>query len=250
MKTAVIIDDEYNACEFIEELLKRYYAKEILMLKSFTDALEALDFLNSRKVDLVFLDIQMPDLNGIELLLLTAKKGFDVIFTTAYSEHAIEALRLKAFDYLVKPINVDEFRASVDRYLSQNQSTNKASGTHAKNLSLSINANLNRKIAIHHQTAMEVVFLYDILYCLADENYSMIVLFDGRTIKLSKPLKTVESEINSSAFYRCHKSYLVNLHYVSKYNRTQQTTELIDGTSIPVSHRKKDDFVACLQADY
>lgn len=250
MKTTIIIDDEYNACEFIEELLKRHYAKEMLVLNTFTDALEALEFLNARKVDLVFLDIQMPDLNGIDLLRLTAKKGFDVIFTTAYSEHAIEALRLKAFDYLLKPINVEEFQASVGRYLNQRQNDGTASGIHSKNLSLSINSNLNRKISMQHQTAFEIVFLYDILYCLADENYCVVVLFDGRTIKLSKPLKALEAEINSTAFYRCHKSYLVNLHYVSKYNRTHQTTVLIDGTSIPVSHRKKDDFVASLQADF
>lgn len=245
MKTAIVIDDEKNSCEYIEGLLHKYFNDKILTLRIFTNSLEALEYLNTKPVDLVFLDIQMPNLNGVDLLRLTIKKGFQVIFTTAHSEYAITSIKLSAFDYLLKPIEVDIFIESVNRFLKLEVNIIDQI-TSAKNLSLSIRDDLNRKISINNQTGLEIIYLHDILYALAEENYASIILHNGKHIKVSKPLKWVESQINSDKFFRCHKSFLVNLYYVQRYNKLTQSIELTNGVSISVSERKKEPLFSLL----
>lgn len=245
MKTAIVIDDEKNSGEYLEGLLHKYFKERILTLRIFTNSLEALEYLNTKSVDLVFLDIQMPNLNGVDLFRLTIKKGFQVIFTTAHSEYAIDSIKLSAFDYLLKPIEVDIFIESVNRFLKLKVNIIDQI-TSAKNLSLSIRDDLNRKISINNQTGLEIIYLYDILYALAEENYASIILYNGRHIKVSKPLKWVEEKIASEFFFRCHKSFLVNIYYVQRYNKLTQSIELTNGMSISVSERKKESLLFLL----
>lgn len=246
MYKAVIIDDEKNSCEFIEGLITKYFSKDVLVLKTFINSIEALEYLNTKAVDLVFLDVQMPNLNGIELLRLTAKKGFATIFTTAHSEYSIQGIKLNAFDYLLKPIGVDEFIESVNRYLNSSKKVAVDPITTAKNLSLAVNTDLNRKLTINHQTGIDVVHLYDILYAVAEENYCNVVLYNGIHVRISKPLKFIEEQIDSKHFFRSHKSFLVNLFYVYKYNKITSHLELTNGVSISVSERKKDQLLEVL----
>src|SRR5690606_10656975 len=193
--------------------------------------------------DLVFLDIQMPEKNGFELFKYFDVINFEVIFTTAFNQFAIKAIKRSALDYLLKPINTVDLDEAGKKY------GNKSKGSFAqKKLTLLLeNLNVNdqnvSKIAFSTVDGFELIHSNQILYCKAESNYCCIKKIDGHTNMATKTLKYVEEILPPNTFKRIHKSYIINLNYVVRYNRANKEVELTNGEKIPVSFRKEEEFI-------
>jgi two-component system LytT family response regulator len=244
MIKTIIVDDEYNAREFLEKLLNKSFPDKFLILAKCESVDDALKDIENYQPDLVFLDIQMPNKNGFELLKLVKSINFEVIFTTAHAEFAIDAIKASALDYLLKPINYIDLLESVKKFDSK---TNKAFQQEKLRLLLeNIDNGVKEfhKIAFPTETGFELIKTSSILYCEADSNYCHIKCIDGKKITLSKTLKYIEEMLPDTVFNRIHKSYLVNLNYVNRFHKNDDFfVELSNGEKIPVSVRKKENFI-------
>ena len=244
MIRTIIIDDEYNAREFLEKLLTRYFPDKFLILDKCESVDEAIVSIEKCNPELVFLDVQMPNKNGFQLFKELNKIKFEVIFTTAHSEFAIDAIKCSALDYLLKPINYIDLLETIKKY---DDKQNKASQEEKLRLlleNIDTGSSEYNRIALPTENGFELLKTNAILYCEADSNYCKIVCLDGRNIVLSKTLKYIEELLPTSIFQRIHKSYLVNLNYITRFNKTNELlVELSNGETLPVSVRKKEEFI-------
>lgn len=243
MIKAVIIDDEINAQNLLEKTLNRYFPNKFNIVGKCNSVDSGVHAIKEHEPELVFLDIQMPDKNGFELFSSFDKINFEVIFTTAYNQFAIKAIKRSALDYLLKPINHLDLAEAVKRFESKNE------GSFAqKKLALLLeNLNVNdqnvSKIAFPTVDGFELVHANQILYCRADSNYCCIKKIDGATKTATKTLKFVEEILPGNTFIRIHKSYVINLNYVVRYHKSNKEVELTNGEKLPVSFRKEEDFI-------
>lgn len=244
MIKTIIVDDEYNAREFLEKLLNRYLPNQFLVLDKCESVDDGIIAIEKHEPELVFLDIEMPNKNGFQLLKEIENRKFDVIFTTAYSEYAIKAIKENALDYLLKPINYIDLLETVKRYKLTLK--NKTKDDNLKMLLNQIDSgdtNFN-KIALPTESGYEIVNPNKILYCKADSNYCSVTFVNGKKIILSKTLKYIDELLPKTNFHRIHKSYLVNLNHVVRFNKTVELyVELNSGEQLPISSRKKESFV-------
>jgi two-component system LytT family response regulator len=244
MIKTIIVDDEINAREFLEKLLNRYFPDKFLVLALCESVDEAIHAIEKFNPELVFLDVQMPNKNGFQLFKELNKINFEVIFTTAHSEFAIDAIKCSALDYLLKPINYIDLLETVKKYESKLHKASQQEKLMLLIENLDTGNSAFNKIALPTETGFELVKTNAILYCEADSNYCKIVCLDGKKIVLSKTLKFIEELLPTSTFQRIHKSYLVNLNYVTRFNKTNELlVELSNGQTLPVSIRKKEDFI-------
>lgn len=244
MIKTIIVDDEFNAREFLEKLLIRYFPDKFIVLAKCESVDEAKNAIEKFNPELVFLDIQMPNKNGFQLLKEVETINFEVIFTTAYSDFAIDAIRCSALDYLLKPINYIDLKTTIKKY---DDKLHKASQQQKLMLlveNLDTGSSQFNKIALPVESGFELVKINSILYCEADSNYCKVVCLDGKKIILSKTLKFIEELLPTSIFHRIHKTYLVNLNYVNRFDKTNELmVELSNGEILPVSVRKKEEFI-------
>lgn len=244
MIKTIIIDDEFNAREFLEKLLNRYFPNKFLVLAKCESVDEAMLAIDKFNPELVFLDVQMPNKNGFQLIKELETVNFEVVFTTAHAEFAIEAIRCSALDYLLKPINYIDLVSTIKKYDDKIQKASQ----HKKLMLLVENLDTGssefNKIALPVEFGFEVVKINSILYCEAASNYCKVVCLDGSKFILSKTLKYTEELLPTSIFQRIHKSYLVNLNYVKRFDKTNELLiELSNGQILPVSVRKKEEFI-------
>jgi two-component system LytT family response regulator len=244
MIKTIIVDDEYNAREFLEKLLTKSFPGKFLILEKTQSVDEAITAIEKYQPDLVFLDIQMPNKNGFELFKSIKIINFEVIFTTAHAEFAIDAIKASALDYLLKPINYIDLLEAIKRFDAK---THKAFQQERLRLLLdNIDNGVSefKKIAFPTDSGFELIKTSSILYCEADSNYCHIKCVDGKKITLSKTLKYVEELLPENIFNRIHKSYLVNLNYVNRFHKNDDyIVELSNGEKLPVSVRKKENFL-------
>ncbi|WP_295093566.1 LytTR family DNA-binding domain-containing protein [uncultured Flavobacterium sp.] len=244
MIKTIIVDDEYNAREFLEKLLTRYFPDKFLVLdkcESVDDAILSIEKFNP---ELVFLDVQMPNKNGFQLFKELKKVRFEVIFTTAYSEFAIDAIKCSALDYLLKPINYIDLLETIKKYEEKQHKALQEEKLKLLLENIDTGSSEFNKIALPTENGFELIKTNAIIYCEADSNYCKIVCLDGRNIVLSKTLKYIEELLPTSVFQRIHKSYLVNLNYITRFNKTNELlVELSNGETLPVSVRKKEEFI-------
>lgn len=247
MITAIIIDDEQHAREFLYKLIKRYFNKKIQILEICDSVSTGVKALDVYIPDIVFLDIQMPNENGFELFKKINKITFEVIFTTAHKDYAINAIKHGAFDYLLKPINQIDLLSLIKRYEIKKSTSRQQERLSIVLDNLQTANNSFSKIALPTQTGYDLISLNSILYCNSDSNYCKVILVDGKEILLTKTLKYVEQLINNSLFFRVHKSFLVNLNYIQSFNKQDELSiMLINNEQIPVSVRKKESFLNAL----
>lgn len=244
MIKTIIVDDEHNAREFLEKLLNRYLPNEFLVLDKCESVDKAIVSIEKNEPELIFLDVEMPNKNGFELLKEMKSRSFDVIFTTAYSEYAIKAIKENALDYLLKPINYIDLLETIKRYKQRLEKNTKQD-----NLKIILNqidsgdSNFN-KIALPTESGYEIINPNQILYCQADSNYSSVTFINGKKIILSKTLKYIEELLPKTSFHRIHKSYLVNLNHVVRFNKSVDLyVELNNGEQLPLASRKKESFL-------
>jgi two-component system LytT family response regulator len=233
---AIIIDDEQNSIESLQWLI-RNYAPEIEIARTFTSAIEALDHLRKDEPDVVFIDVEMEEMNGFELLSSLGKFRFHVIFVTAYNNYALDAFKVNALDYLMKPVDKDDFLISMQRIKNRSNENN--------NLLQDIIRNLknieNKKIAISNIHGLELHDADDLLYCESDINYTNIYFVNGSSVLLSKTLKSIEESLPREIFVRVHNSAIVNIHHVKKIVREGGGyLVLTNGKAITISKSRKE----------
>jgi two-component system LytT family response regulator len=237
MIRAIIVDDEDASRMSLKALLERYVS-DVQIVAEAIDVESGLNTIKQFTPDLVFLDIQMPDGSGFRLLEMLPEIDFDVIFTTAFDQYALKAIKFSALDYLLKPIVPDDLKKAIEKY----RETKLLPG---KNISYkTLLENLNpepRKIVLNTFEGMHVIDTADIIRCQSDDCYTNFYLKDGRRIIVSKTLKEIEEQLSGKDFMRPHKSHLVNIQYIKTVVRNDGGYLVMkDETEIPISRRKKE----------
>ena len=244
MIKAVIIDDEIHSLETLIWKLERF-CTEVKVEASFTDPIEGLQYLKKHKPDLLFLDIEMPKLNGFGVLEELGEIPFDVIFTTAYDEFGIRAIKFSALDYLLKPIQKNELIDAIEKFKG------KSGGRQVSSAQLDLlfsnirkGGNKMGKIALATKETIEFVFPDEIIACTSDSNYTMIYLKDGRRKLISRTLKDFEELLSEFNFFRTHHSHLANLNHVREYVRSDGGYLVMSNKmNLPVSRSKKEELL-------
>ncbi len=249
---AILVDDEKSARTLLRHKLLRY-DDGISILAECGSVDEALIALEAQHPDVLFLDVEMPGATGFELLQqLGADAPFQVIFTTAHSEYAIEAIRGGAFDYLLKPVQETELAAALDR-LRQKMPKKQAQpavgqdGMAALLKSLQSLQDKEKKLAVPTSEGVLFIPQTDIIRAEAAGSYATIFLTNNQKLVASKNLSELESMLDSPDFFKVHKSHLVNLRFVAKYVRGEGgILVLTDGSEVDVARRKKEELLARL----
>jgi len=218
MITAILIDDESHSLESLETDLKKY-CPEIQIMAKCGSAKEGIFAIKEVKPQLIFLDIEMPWLNGFEMLEMLDHIDFSIIFTTAFDKFAAKAFRLSAVDYLLKPIDSQDLKSAVDKVVEKIRHTSdKGNITNLlQNIRLPI---LDQKIALPNREGYEFAHVNSILYCQAEGAYTKVILSDKRKLLISKPLGDIEEMLPADIFIRIHHSTVVNINAVTYYVRT------------------------------
>lgn len=241
MLQAVIVDDEAKALESLTWELDNF-SHEIHVEACFTDPMEALTYLQSHSPDCLFLDIEMPRMDGFQFIKRLGEKDFPVIITTAYNQYAIQALKSEALDYLLKPIDTDDLKETIFRIKKFN-SRNFSPERLERLLKTFNRQSPNNKITFSTNGKLVFINADDILFAESDGNYSTVFLADGQKLVLTKKLKEVDLMLPSDTFYRLHNSYIVNLTKVKEYLKTDGYVILDTQHKIPVSRQKRTDFL-------
>lgn len=243
MPKALIIDDEPHCTESLQWLLKKY-CPEIDVVATAGHAEKAVQLIRQHQPHLVFLDVEMPDANGFELLASLPSIDFDVIFTTAFEKYAIRAIRFGAMDYLVKPIDKDDLRHAIDSFLTRPR---RETATQLSALLTHIRKTSDiafQKAAFPTQHGYELVMVKDIMVCEGSSNYTNVHLQQGKHLLVSKTLKEIAEMLDFPPFFRVHHSFLINLHYVVRYLKGEGGFVVLpNDMTVPVSRNKKDDLL-------
>ncbi|MBK9491626.1 MAG: response regulator transcription factor [Haliscomenobacter sp.] len=239
---AILIDDELYCTEVLSSLLSKN-CPEVEIVAEFNDSRKALEHLRNAPPDVVFLDIEMPRLNGIDLLQQCRPLQFQVIFTTAYNQYALQAIKLSALDYLLKPIDIEELKEAVKKAKDKTAKPDWRQFEVMDNFAKSPE-NAPKTIALSTSEGLTFVEVADIVHCQSEGSYTKLFFINNETIMLSKPLKDVSELLVPCGFLRVHHSYLINLKHIKKYIRGEGG-EIItrNGHSVPVSKQKKAEFL-------
>ena len=232
---AIILDDEKHCIETLESMLGKY--TDITIARTFTDPIEALKAVRQINADILFIDIEMPHLNGFEFLAAVPDHQWQVIFTTAYDAYAVQAFKIKAIDYLLKPISRQDLIAAVEKCRTNLDA--KEPMRPISDLSTSLSARL-KKIAVPTMAGLELLPVEKVVYVVSESNYVNILLANGEKLLVSKTLKTFEAQLTPYGFIRVHHSYLVNPDYIQRYVRGDGGYLVLEnGETISVSRSRK-----------
>jgi len=247
---AIIIDDEKNIREALLILL-RQYCPEINVCGTADSASEGRKLLESNKVDFIFLDISMPREDGFAFLRSIPSNNYGVIFATAHQEHALRALKANAVDYLLKPINPLELKEAVNKAIYNHelrQNYTEISDVYHQSLhnlqeNMQSKNNHVTKLTVTEQFGFRIVNVEDLIYMQADSNYTVLYLNDGLKIVATRTLGEFEKLLEGTAFFRIHKSTIINLNFLSGYSSYQGNFAVLkDGTQLIISRRKLLEF--------
>ena len=241
MLTAFIVDDEAKGRLALREKLTAY-CPEVSILGEAADGAEAINGILQHRPQLIFLDIEMPQMNGFEMLNALPEKNFHVIFTTAYDQYAIQAIRYAAFDYLLKPVDIEELRMAIGKF-SQKQSIETKRQLEVLQQNMKRPIRQWTKLAIPTLDGIVFYEIDKIVHLEASSNYTNIFLDDNSKIIASKTLKEFEEMLPPDLFFRTHHSHMINLAYVKRYIKGDGgLIELTNGKFVDLARRKKDDF--------
>ena len=244
---SLIIDDDPFIRDLLQDKLNQYFS-EVEVMTTASSGTEGLQKIATYKPDLIFLDVEMADMTGFEMLAKLDKINFQTIFITSYSHYAIKAIRFNALDYLVKPIDLGELKQAINRY-KENIKENKR----PDNISQAL-ANLKTKNASDQTLILQTqegemrLVLKDIVRIEGERNYSYIYLANNKKKLASKTLGDLEELLNDKGFFRCHKSHLINHSHINSYPNSI-TILASDGTEIPIARRKKEEFKLWYEGD-
>jgi two-component system LytT family response regulator len=238
---SILIDDEPDALEALHLLLMEI-CPEVVVAGKFTDPEKGLAAIRSLKPDLVFLDVEMPVMNGFQLLEKLEECPFALIFVTAYDQFAVKAFRYSAVDYLLKPVDPLELRKAVDK-AAEKQQTGKNQLDWLKQQFGAQDARRFDKIALPSAQGYTFVALAEVMYCESDSSYTKFHLENGDTYLITKTLGDVEEMLSGTDFFRIHKQFLVNMRHIKSYIRGDGGYVVMPNkVNIPVSRIKKEEF--------
>jgi two-component system LytT family response regulator len=243
MIRTVLIDDESNSLEMMEWLLKTY-CPQVQIEAMCNAASKGIEAINKYKPDVVFLDIEMPHMNGFDMLEQFEKLNFDVVFCTAYDQFAIKAFKYSALNYLLKPVDPDDLKETIRRIEDRKASPSREQlELLLENIRQSVKPTAQR-IALTTGDGMIFVPTKEILYCQAESNYTNVVLTGGKKILVSKVLKEIDEALAGPDFFRIHNSYLVNLNHITKFVRGDGGYVVMqDGASVGISRSRRQEFM-------
>jgi len=234
----IIIDDEPDSVKLLQLQLSEH-CPQVEIVGSFTSTVKALDGIETFMPDLLFLDIEMPVMNGFEMLAKVLHTNFSIVFVTAYNQFALKAFRFNALDFLVKPIDTKELVEAVVRA----EQRIKPTSSQLSMLQKQLRGELVTKIAIPSQQGVSFIDLNEIIFVEASNNYSKIILIDGRNFLISKTLKDVQEVLEEEHFLRVHRQYIINLNHVKQFNRNEGLLTMSNGESVPVARNQKEHLI-------
>jgi two-component system, LytTR family, response regulator len=239
---SILVDDELSSLQNLQHKLEEF-CPDVKIVATAQQPEEALELIRQNRPDLIFLDIEMPRMNGFRMLDELGEYDFDIIFTTAYNHYAVDAIRISAFDYLTKPIAIDELQNAVNRLLKDRQLTTRER-LDVLRQSLLEKRDQETRIAIPTAEGLEFLVIKNIVHIESSANYSKIYLLNGKTMLVTRLLKDFEDMLVPFRFFRVHHSHLINLNYIQKYIRGDGGQVVMQtGETIDVARRKKDDFL-------
>jgi two-component system, LytTR family, response regulator len=247
MLKTIIIDDEPAAREKLDLLIKKYCSDKIEIAAVCSSAEEGIAAIEKHHPDLIFLDVEMPSMTGFDMLRKLNKISFDIIFTTAHDHYAIKAIKFSALDYLLKPIDLEQLRESVNKALE------KKGMNHSSQRYENFVGNLEVKekltsLSVPSSDGFQMLRISDIIWCEAVNYYCIFHLLNKTEIVATKTLKEFEELLNDSGFLRIHHSHMINLSQMKRYIKgSGGQVEMMDGKILDVSRRKKDDLMQRLQ---
>lgn len=245
MITAIIIDDEAKGRLALRKKLQSY-CPDVKILAEAADGIEALSVIEKHHPQLIFLDIEMPKMNGFEMLNAVKEKDFQIIFTTAYDQYAIKAIKYAAFDYLLKPVDIEELKCAIAR-IEVNETTQTKKQIELLQYNIGHPKKQMNKLAVSTMNGLLFFEINDVIHLEAQSNYTYIYFTNKPKIIVSKTLKELEDLLPNDIFFRVHHSYLINLNYIKKYIRGDGgQIELENGILVDVSRRKKDEFLKAI----
>lgn len=226
----LIVDDEEHGRQNLVQTIQKH-CPSITKIRIAIDAFEAKSLLEIETPDILFLDINMPKIDGFEFLESLSSRNFAVIFVTAFAEFSIRALKIGALDYLLKPISTEELVRAIDRVV--NQKSIKVEST--KNVS---------KLLVPQLNGFTLINLNDIIRFEASDNYTVIFLINGQKLMVSKSIGDFENQLSDTDFYRIHKSHIINLSHIVTYSQSDGgIVSLSENNKVPVSKRKQREFI-------
>ena len=247
MMRILIIDDEAASGNILMLLIEKFILSE-KAIRYCGNPEEALELIKSFRPTLIMLDIEMPKMNGFDFLNRAMGCNFDVIFTTAFDQYAIKAIRFSALDYLLKPIDGVELQNAIHRHIVKGQLHN---DQHL--LVDNLLKNLRQKKPENFKLALSTldgIFFYDpseILYCEGENNYTRFIFADSKPLLISKTLGEYEEILEEHGFLRIHKSYLINRKFITKIDR-EGVVIMSDGKALAFSRRRKESVMSILKS--
>lgn len=244
---AIIVDDEMSSVQNLEQKLVEF-CPDITVIATAQKPEDAILLIQQHNPDVVFLDIEMPRMSGFRMLDKLQDFQFDIIFTTAYNHYAIDAIRISAFDYLMKPIAINDLQQCVER-LVKHRSRHTAERLDVLKRSMADTRNQEDKIAVPTGDGLEFLPVRSIVHIESSSNYSKLFLADGKNMLVTRQLKDFEDMLVPYHFFRVHNSHLINLHCIRKYIRGEGGQVIMqNGDVIDVARRKKEEFLKIIAA--
>ena len=246
MLKALLVDDEPNNLASLEFMLVND-CRGVTVAGKARSGEEAREWLRANKADVIFLDISMPAESGFQFLNSVTGHDFKVVFVTAYNEHALQAIKASAVDYILKPVNIDELQQAVEKVKRSLQNT--AAGEQddvllAHLLQTIGQKQLSKKIALPQLGSITFIEVDDIVSLQADSNYTIIHMKDMRKLVISKTMKDFEDLLDENQFARIHKSYIINLNHIKEYSTIDGgIAKMSDGNQWSISRRQLDTFL-------
>ena len=239
----VLVEDEPLFRADISQLLEKHFKDLICIVGTGYSMASGIQEITTHRPDLVLLDINLGDGSGFELLEKLNNQDFALIFITGYDTHAIQAIKIGALDYIMKPINEEEFVSGIQKAIASITSRNILPDSRVI-ASQFYSEKYIEKIVVSTSDAMHVLQQEDIYYCAADGNYTKFFTISG-TIMVARTLKYYDAVFDQSHFIRCHRSYVVNRNHVLRYDKSGFLV-LTNDTQIPISSRKKNEVLKTL----
>lgn len=246
MLAAIIIDDETNSRNaLLQKIVK--YCPDVTVIAECENGEQGIESIETKKPDIVFLDVEMPRMNGFTMLQQLKNKNFEVIFITAYDHYAIKAIKYSALDYLLKPVEVEDLKAAVEKVT---QKRKQLEGNNRVELLLQNfleEKAAHQRIAISSMEGLQFIPTDDIIYLEANSNYTSFYITGNRKIMAAKTLKDFEEILPASMFIRIHHSYLINKNGVEKYIKGDGGQVIMkNGVTLDVARRKKEEFMKAI----
>lgn len=234
---AILVDDEQDSLDLLQLMITEH-CPNIQIVGSFNNPLHAITAMQNEKPHLLFLDVEMPSINGFELLERLKPNLPAVIFVTAYNQFAIQALRASAIDYLLKPLQKQDLISAVNKV----HPTNTLMSQQLELLETQMKKTAITKIAVFANNQTIFLSLADIAYIESSKNYAKIFLTNKAYYTILRSMKEIEDVLGSAHFFRIHRQYIINLNFVKQMNRTEGTVTLQNEIVLPLARTQKESF--------